>query len=224
MEHLGNDIISLKDKKNKNSFSNPRFLKKAFNEYEIDLTRRFELFDHLPFLIWTCKESAYKVMVKKGLRKPFCPVTFSVSINDRELKRNSHVSVNSKKKKKPLNLVLHGNVQYDKVNISTKSYRTANYIHTIAASPDIPDVDIYRGVKKIGRDELHKQSLYTRMYLIESLAKKLKTGKSIMTVFNHELTQVPFVQINHSTVDIDISLSHDTEFISYAYLLRDELY
>ena len=147
-------------------------------------------------------------------------MNFSVSLNDREFKNTQIASVNSKDKKEPRNRTLYGNVIYDGVSISTQSFAKNDYIHTIASNYNISDLDIDQGVKKINPDDLYRQSVYVRSYLIKSLAEKLDIGKSNIIVLKNEVTHVPFVQINNSTVDIDVSLSHDAEFISYAYLIR----
>ncbi|MFH1319484.1 MAG: 4'-phosphopantetheinyl transferase superfamily protein [Bacteroidota bacterium] len=221
MAYIGNDIISLKDKRNQKSFSNPRYLKKAFTKCENDLICHFNHFDYLPYLIWTCKESAYKVLVKRGLRKSFSPKKFKVCFNRKEFKNNTPISPNSRQKKETLDNNFYGNVQYDRVNISTFSQINKDYIHTIGSDCKIPALKINRGVKKIAPVDADRQSLYTRMYLIKNLAENFHVDKSNIRIINNELTCIPFVQINHSTVDVEVSLSHDTGFISFTYLFKD---
>ncbi len=198
MIYIGNDIISLKDKKNIQDFSNPRYLKKILTEEEFIFFKKNENYHFLPFLFWTCKESAYKILIKKGLRKSFSPKNFKVNIN-----------INNKHKN-------NGYVIYDNYKIYTSSLINNSYIHTIAANYKNSVSKIFYEIKKI--KNISKQSYYTRDYLTEDLVGKFEIDKSKIKILKDDFTGIPFISINELKSDIEISLSHDKEFVSYAFL------
>jgi|AntAceMinimDraft_17_1070374.scaffolds.fasta_scaffold03202_4 phosphopantetheinyl transferase (holo-ACP synthase) len=206
MVYIGNDIISLKDKKNLQDFFNPRYLKKILTEEEFVFVKKNKKYHFLSFLFWTCKESAYKILVKKGLRKSFSPKKFNVNIN-----------INNKCKN---NVIIYGHVIYENCKIYTSSLTNNSYIHTIAANYKNSVSKIFCGIKKIKSSDINKQSFYTRNYLIEYLARKFKIDNSNIKILKDDFTGIPFISINELKSDIEISLSHDKEFVSYAILYK----
>lgn len=76
---FGNDIIDLSYPDNIKSFKNLKYLHKFLTREELDFVSRTNM-DYLPEIFWTCKESAYKIMVKKGLKNAFSPGKFLVEI------------------------------------------------------------------------------------------------------------------------------------------------
>ncbi|MCH7559043.1 MAG: 4-phosphopantetheinyl transferase family protein, partial [Planctomycetes bacterium] len=108
---LGNDLVSLKDRSNLRAFHNKRYLNKVFTEQEIALangkSNPLSTFARL----WSCKESAYKVMRKQGLRIGFNPSSFEVTPTSKDWL-----------------VAYRGQIVY------TTSTVTDAYVHTIASS------------------------------------------------------------------------------------------
>ena len=79
MALIGNDIISLKSPENQNSHNNERYLRKVFSEREIQYMHS-EVIPNLSYMLWTCKEAAYKISLKQGIMNGFSPRLFQVEL------------------------------------------------------------------------------------------------------------------------------------------------
>jgi phosphopantetheinyl transferase (holo-ACP synthase) len=78
MTFHGCDIVSLSDPQNLRSFRNPGYARKILSEQEYAaLSEDMDTRDLA--ICWACKESAFKLMMKKGLRHAFSPRLFEVS-------------------------------------------------------------------------------------------------------------------------------------------------
>ncbi|GAB4279362.1 MAG: hypothetical protein Kow0068_03310 [Marinilabiliales bacterium] len=81
--HIGNDIIDLTDSENIRSFSSLKYINKILNDTELYQIDKINI-KYLPELFWTCKECAYKIMLKKGLNKAFSPKKFLVELINKD--------------------------------------------------------------------------------------------------------------------------------------------
>lgn len=205
MAFIGNDIISLSDKKNQASFSRPRYLKKVLCSYELDVIRKNPNLDFLPFLKWTCKETAYKIAVKSGFRKSFCPSDFRVTLAIGQNQNTVQSAV--------LGKTIHkGNVVY------TKSIIDSSYIHTVGTDVNIISLDFISEVRQLGPANVDNQSANTRDLFIHNLAETLNLDKSDISISSDSYTGIPKVLFKDKPLEVDLSFSHDGEFVSYSYL------
>ena len=77
---IGNDIVDLKLVLLEDKASNLRWLKKVFVEKEIELIQNSESPNITLWRLWSMKESAYKVAVKKTGIRAFNPKRFETEI------------------------------------------------------------------------------------------------------------------------------------------------
>ena len=211
MSYLGNDIVSLLSSENRLSFTRRRYLNKAFTSSERKMITRFKRsFPTLPFHIWSCKESAYKTMVKAGLRDSFCPIEFE--INTVNLAKNIHQENGSANP-------ISGKLTYRERSLFTQSRHFQECIHTVASDAKISLQKIQWGVQNIDLSDALAQSYLSRASLSRSLAKTMKIEYNRIDIRNHVRTSVPLVYVDHEKVEVDVSLSHDLNFVSFAYLL-----
>ncbi|MBL4577551.1 MAG: 4-phosphopantetheinyl transferase family protein [Flavobacteriales bacterium] len=192
---VGNDIMDLKDAFNLQSFNNPRYLAKVMTPGELSIIREGTSLFYIPQLIWTIKESAYKLMVKRGLRKRFNPVNFEVF----------NISDNCKGPK-----LITSSVVFDQCVFHACSECTDDYIHTWVGTSN-RWAGLRRRVlsKQKGSDE--------RSELKHDLANYLKLESSRLSVVKGKDTGIPSIIVDQENPIGDFSMSHDGDYISYVY-------
>ena len=203
MSFIGHDIISLRDKDNIRSFSNPRYIQKILtgNEYVLFTQNPKNYF--AAYLLWTCKESAYKVALKKGLDKTFVPQYYEVcTVNSFDIPENNLIS---------------GTVQFDDDTVYFRSEIYPDYISTISCS----DKTMLTEVKSfVSITAVSDHSEKAREQLKETLSFIMKTKKSFIEIYKKN-NGIPFLKIaNHINMP-DISFSHDGNFYSFALLYKN---
>lgn len=196
---IGNDIVSLSCPFNKKSFHSKKYLKKTFTEKELYfLTYHPETF--LPQLLWSCKESAYKVLVKDGLNKAFSPALYSTQI----------VSQNSDSSEYLVR------VKYRKKEVSVNSMINSSFIHSIATenSENVHNISYNIGYSESGNisELMHKS-------VINDIAARLNLPPGHFRIIKNDINQVPSLVNTHNHSRYEVSFSHDQNFYSYAYLL-----
>jgi phosphopantetheinyl transferase (holo-ACP synthase) len=198
---IGNDIISLMDSLNIKSFNNPRYLEKAYHCDEIALCEKNSIFR---YLIWTSKESAYKISLKKKITEVFSPKKFQYSA--------SKITENHSGEK-----VISGVVRHDCFLSYTCSFISNDFVHTIASDKEINPHTVRYAVKKISSEKINQHSALTREFFFENLNFN-DVGKAPEIVFD-KTTHVPTLKHNSAGINrIDFSLSHDHVFISCAFI------
>jgi phosphopantetheinyl transferase (holo-ACP synthase) len=123
---IGNDIVDLKQAEKDSNWRRPGYLNKLFTTGEQFLISAVEVPDEMVWLLWTMKESAYKIMSREQKLRTFAPAKLVCS-----------------------NLILHpgsaeGQVSYAEDCYFTKSTMNAEYIHTVATrqKDDLPKIQI----------------------------------------------------------------------------------
>ncbi len=112
---IGNDIVDMEQAEQDSNWKRPGYLDKLFTSEEQFLISSAIQPDIMVWLLWTMKESAYKIESKTNKLQEFAPVKLICN-----------------------NLIIHentatGNVTYGNQVYFTKSTLLAEYIHTIAA-------------------------------------------------------------------------------------------
>ena len=111
---LGNDIVDLNLAKIQSNWRRKNYLSKIFTEDEQQLILSAENPDVLVWVLWSMKESAYKIFNRKTNERLFNPLAFKCII----------LVLNNK--------VAKGLVKYNTLKILTRSELKPGFIHTIA--------------------------------------------------------------------------------------------
>jgi hypothetical protein len=198
--------VDLKEPANKWKSRDSRFLKKILTDAEIEFVKNAENSDAALWSFWACKETAYKV-----IKKTFPDAAF--------LPRRWQVIFSGTKSKKSGGLVKVP----DKGEVYIRLFNNHDYIHCIGADELAVLDKIICGVENLP-EEKTDQSLFSRLCLAQSLAKKISLNfhqiKIKRTREKGEL-RPPRVYIDGGKTDIDISLSHDGRFVAYVATLAD---
>ncbi len=184
---IGNDIVDLKLALLEDKASNLRWLNKVFVEKEIELIQNSENPNIMLWRLWSMKESAYKVAVKKSGIRAFNPKRLETEILGPWQGRINSV--------------------YGVFQVS--SWIAEDYIHSIAS--DSLDKMAISGQKTA---EISDRSTDVRRSLIEHF-KECKPHFSELNIKMNE--EIPYLYSANEKLPFDISLSHHGDYIAYAF-------
>jgi phosphopantetheinyl transferase (holo-ACP synthase) len=186
-----------------------RYLKKILTNAEIDLIRVAENPDKLLWSFWACKETAYKVIRKLKDGAPFLPRLWFVQLNSdqsADILRAGEVVIPGAK---PVFVQLSS---------------TENSMHCIGAD-NRNDLDkITWGIEPVprtGAGENMDPSMFGRQCLIRRMADIYSLDFRAMEVKRSKIgseLQPPQLYYENNKAPFDISLSHDGQFVAYAFL------
>lgn len=111
---IGNDIVDLNVAQQKSNWQRPRWLGKLFTASERTLISQCSDPAFMVWLLWSMKESVYKVVIQSGHERFFAPKKLVCQISQNNLPG------------------LIGQVYFETKVYSTQSSYNKNYIHTIA--------------------------------------------------------------------------------------------
>lgn len=126
---IGNDIIDLRLAGQESNWQRQGFLSKIFTAAEQEMIRQASIPSDMVWLLWSCKEAAYKIVNRVTNFRMYNPTKFSCTLSDEQ--ENT----------------IRGKVLYAARTYSFISYRNSSYIHTVAASHDffLSHIAIYTG-------------------------------------------------------------------------------
>lgn len=212
MNYTGNDIISLRSDVNIKSFSNPKFITKVLNKSELSSADKTNLSFTAP-LCWAVKESCYKVLIKKGLEKSFSPHCFNINLHEPDQKNALMKHTFQPRFIRGITVIAYGITLYSMVELS------GDRIHAISSLKYENLAKIRYGIKKT--EEHDVQSEDAGQFLISAIATE--TGKNTRDLHLMKNDRnIPYLTEKGLPLNIDVSLSHDGDFIAYAYLIIKE--
>jgi len=202
MQYIGNDLVAFSELK---FFNRPGYKEKAFTPAEICMEQVHNC-DCYYGVLWSCKESAYKAFVKSGFRKSFASGMYEVKLQS-EKKENSFT----------------GTVNYKNSIFYTKSEIIKDkYIHTLASnSPEGLETALH-DVKYIPENSYEFQNTAAIGLLKEHLVKYFQIKISDIDIHYDHLQKYPMVYFDSGKKHIDVSLSHDGNFVSYGIIITDK--
>lgn len=191
MTWVGNDIIDL-TLAEKALARQERYLEKAFCPSERDLIQSSRQPSRMLWLLWSMKESAYKVHVRKTLERKLNPIRFVCELLGEE----------------------RGRVSIDSATYDTNSRVKEEFIHTIA-TPSHSNPGKLESVVLKGTG--HKQ---IRQHLIEKVSRSYSEENEMQfegVEFQKDLNGFPGVRLRGLEEKIHpCSISHHGKFGAYA--------
>jgi hypothetical protein len=198
--------VDLREPENAGKSRDSRFLKKTLTVAEIDFVQNAENSDKALWSLWSCKETAYKVIKKTCSNTSFLPRQWTVIL------------------KKSKSACLDGEIKIpDAEAVYVRLFSDSCYIHCVGsdclAALDnlICKVEI---LPEEGNDGKADPSLFLRKCFARHLADFFRLNLNdikINRVQDKSELQPPYVYIGGKKSDIDISLSHDGRFVAYAF-------
>ena len=154
-------------------------------------------------LLWSCKESAYKIMLRKGYQDAFVPKLFeSIPLLWRQNKKGTRIISQT---------LFNNNIFY------CKSTATDTYVLTIASDIKTPLYQIQHSVQCAQVSSQDDISKLTYLALLKSISKHYKRPINRLSIKKDSLGK-PSIYFDDTILNIPFSVSHDDIFISFAFI------
>lgn len=229
MPYIGNDIVDLQDSGNKKKSVDLRYLKKTLTDEEIEIVHLSQNPDRALWSFWACKEAAHKVLKKSHHVDSFIPRRWSVRIRLPSAKHPA--SLGSESNILPRSIMGSYHQPHEGYVIIPEReavyvylFPHLSYVHCVASDSlaaldsSIWGVNILSGKKD---KQNNGSSSQARKRLARRLAAFLHISQNVIKIRrikNGTELQPPIVSIGGMRSEIDLSLSHDGRFISYAFI------
>lgn len=207
-----------------------RFLKKILTDSEIERVAASADPDAALWSFWACKEAAYKVLNKQTGRAVFMPRRWSVCF------RGDSPVAEVSRAELPKGLAegcdptvfSAGDVLLeDKHFVPVRLFNAPTYVHCLAADRlDVLNLAVWRveilpeGYDQQGGDA----SLWVRSCLVRDLSEHLRVEERLLEIRrvprNNGELQPPAVYYKGAPAGVDVSLSHDGDYVAYAFMVR----
>ncbi len=189
---IGNDVVDLEVAAKESNWKRPRFLQKIFTKEE-------QLFlDAAPdkniavWLLWSRKESAYKIIARLKKRRFFAPKKFE--------SKNVNVDFVT-----PC-LQNIGQVTFEEYTFFTKSRITENYIHTTAQLSNNKE-PLAVNCFYINQNNYATQHQITQQYLFENYATLTNFSAKHLSI-QKDVCKVPHLYYKNKKQMVLVSTSH----------------
>lgn len=174
-------------------------------------------------LIWTLKESAFKAEQRINHLFQFIPSLISSEIEMGQLfcsnfpeqtidLNNDGYAIRSIE-----NINIAGTVKTPFSTWATSSLITKTFIHTISYPPDIEKNTICWGIKRTDNLDYRRYSKELRDFASSCISQNIELPREKKSI-NWVKSNLPEFQISGNNIAVPISFSHDTPFLSFAYL------
>lgn len=201
---IGCDIVSLINADNIKSYSNEKYINKILNQSELMYYNKSENKQVIPPLFWSCKESVYKILLQSGLKSSFSPRSVNVEINEFEALTGSHgFSVESL-------------TSFENQIFFCRSVVEKDFIFTYACNERQALNNIIFHLEKVQYTTTENICTSTYNSLLYNISQQYKIDYSRLSIKKNEDGE-PFIYYNESVLNIPFSVSHDENFISFAF-------
>jgi len=184
---IGNDIVDLSCAQSESNWQRRGFLSKIFTKAEQQLIQQSDNSFETVWLIWSMKESAYKIYVRKHSIRFFAPTQFDCMLTTQK---------NGK--------VLIKNEVYE-----TITTRTPDFIHTIAVESSFQQQIRHKVLEIEIETELH-------LHLKEDVASEWKINDGEISIKKTSV-RAPELFKNNGLLTESCSLSHHGKYGAYTY-------
>ncbi|MFH2142141.1 MAG: 4'-phosphopantetheinyl transferase superfamily protein [Bacteroidota bacterium] len=193
MTLTGIDIVDLTCPLNQAGFNNKEYLKKFLTDDELRHIQKHNSL-YMPAVFWTCKESAYKILLKMGFQKAFSPAKFNVKIIDR--------SEN----------IIHSEINYKNQIFHSLTTIKSVYIVTIAGNEKSSISESL--LNEIIIESKNKE--VADMAFIDHFSKKHDQPEKKFKIVRRNSD--PSIFFNNEKFSVDLSISHDRQFHAYTFI------
>jgi len=190
---IGNDIVDLKLAAMQSNWKHNRFLDKVFTKDEQEFIFNSKTPFKMVWMLWSMKESAYKMYVQQTSKRFFNP----------------------KKLQCKLTSETEGTVEVNGKEYITKSQINNNFIYTIASS--ITDENILSTAFKLNNSSYSFQHEESHRKLIDVISKKQRLSSKDIHVKKNKVG-VPKLFLNTKELPTSFSISHHGHYGAYAIL------
>ncbi len=210
--YVGNDIVAYKHSRCLNKWQDKHFLQKILQPIEINNLAVQTNKDAYLWALWNLKEAAYKLSCFLGNRNKFHPIQFSVTnIVDFEDTMVQHIDFSNSK----IAFAPHCNI-ISEINFEDKAYfgktiLTHQFIHSLVSGFPVNE-NVHSSIGEHSNFNKNDYSNEVRSFAKQQLALK----NIVFDNIEKDKDGIPFIMQNGKPQYI--SLSHDQQFVSYAFV------
>ncbi len=188
---IGNDIVDLNLAAVQHNWKRNRFLNKVFTEYEQELIFSSKIPFKMVWLLWSMKESAYKIYVRQNQNRFFNPKKLACKLTSQ----------------------MEGEVEINSEVYITKSEINRDFIYTIASLKN--DKNILSTAFKLDDTSYTTQHKVSSKKLRDAISKKWKLSVKDIHIKKNGVG-VPKLFLNTKELSSSFSISHHGHYGAYA--------
>jgi len=214
---IGNDIVDLRFAKKESNWQRLHFLQKVFTKEEQHFIHTSSDKDAAVWLLWTGKESVYKIISRLEKRRFFAPKKIQHDIRIDVIHRRGRAcpaSVVSAEDSIPMK------ISFEQYNFQTKSTVTDTHIHTIAQSYNNSE-PFTSDCFFIAKNNYQTQHQTTRKYLLENYAKMANLASADLSI-QKDRHQIPYLYYKNKKQPVMISISHHGNYGGYVIMMNEK--
>ncbi len=222
MNYIGNDIVDLNSFSYKEIAHSQRALDKLFTPSEQKTIHSSDLPGYMLWVLWCCKESAYKTYYKQTEQRMYRPLLFEVIPSSitltpyiNKIKERKIVSIKSARK------YLTGKVNTPIGEVLINILLTPTFVHGFSYLKKEDCKDSIWEVNKIEDSSPKNQSAQVRKMAIHRIAKKYDLEVEKLAILrsniNGKLSPPALYQEGEINLQFDVSLSHEGCYVAYAF-------
>ncbi|MEO8398666.1 MAG: 4'-phosphopantetheinyl transferase superfamily protein [Ignavibacteriaceae bacterium] len=199
---IGNDVVDLAAAAKESNWQRKGFLKKIFTEKEQFFIASSDDPNLTVWLLWSMKESAYKIFVQQSSKRFYSPLKFECTqIN------NSSEVFNAQ--------VFYENIKYEITSkVLNEGIFTTAFLNTNEAEQLIFHENLEINYKSF-RDRRKK----INSALLNNVAEKINKPAANL-VIKKDKFDIPYLFENESRLDASVSISHHGRYAAYAVELN----
>ena len=191
---IGNDIVDLAQAKQESNWRRRGFLEKVFTAHEQQLIHEAGDPDQMVWLLWSMKESAYKLMVRQTHKRTFAPKKIVCSLSEFS------------------NMTITGTVVYEE-KYQTRSLLTPDYIATTAFPSDSIEVKYTETIVTLSDPTYQTQQRAIREHIKQQSAGLFGVSEKAIQIKKNKIG-IPELIVDNSSL-IPLSISHHGFYGAY---------
>lgn len=190
---VGNDLVDLLLPENQAKVQNKRWLNKIFVPSEQNVIAQATQPNTMAWLLWSCKESAYKVAIKQGMLPNYRPLDFVVIPNKNNVFSPTITAI----------------VQTNIGIFYTQSTQNTHYTHSVAVSKLLDWSKVFIYLHKFDTLVDYLPAEQWQYPLLQASERHFNFTPHTLSI-QKRLHNVPMLcQNNEALKQFDVSLSHD---------------
>ena len=190
---IGNDIVDLTLAAQQSNWRRPRWLAKQFTEAEQALIAASERSERTVWLLWSMKESAYKVIARQFEKRFFAPRQFVCSVHGLD------------------GGLIKGLVRFKNQICQTRSQSTTQYVHSWTVPGSSPEPPVVKIVSKPEGAGLPNSNQWLYQAVIDHCGRESAISDTTPRIQKNALG-IPQIFVGSTQQSSLLSLSHHGRF------------
>lgn len=211
---IGNDIVDLRQARQESDWRRPRYLEKIFTPEEQQQVAEAEDTDLMVWLLWSCKEAAYKRWASQTQQRRFLPKKIEVIDFQQVQERGfTTATIGSQKIGQHYTCCVH--ILEHRYTVHTNLVDDLIHSWTLAEGEKL----LLREVAPLEQNDL---SSATRSLLLEHLTKHFLWSPADISIQKHEHGR-PFVYYQNKKCNLSLSIAHHGRYGGFLLAEGEEL-